>query len=144
VNGINEANGLRAVDSLGECDMEEGILDVELVHGPTRGDRQSQHSPNGGRLDDGAEGIVVVHPGAPSEPLEDSMSLAPIKRAICLELVLEDPLASDDISPRRPRNQVPRAVRQQGLVLLLHSVMPVGIREHAIDRGGVAAAESYR
>jgi hypothetical protein len=35
VSRVNEAGGLRAVDYLGECVMEEGILDVELVHGPT-------------------------------------------------------------------------------------------------------------
>jgi hypothetical protein len=32
------------------------------------------------------------------------MSLIPVKRAIRLELVLEDRLADDDIGPRRPRN----------------------------------------
>jgi hypothetical protein len=35
---VNKAGGLRAVDRLIECTMEEGILDVELVHGPTLGD----------------------------------------------------------------------------------------------------------
>jgi hypothetical protein len=35
---VNEAGGLRALDSLEECAMEEGVLDVELVHGPTLGD----------------------------------------------------------------------------------------------------------
>jgi hypothetical protein len=43
--------------------MEKGILDVELVHGPTPGDSQSQHSSNSGRLDNGAEGLIVVHSG---------------------------------------------------------------------------------
>jgi hypothetical protein len=33
--------------------MEEGFLNVEMVHGPTPRDSQSQHSPDGGRLDDG-------------------------------------------------------------------------------------------
>jgi hypothetical protein len=114
--------------------VEEGILDVELVHGPTSRDSQSQHSPNGGRLDDGVEGLIVVRPRALSEPPKDPMSLVLIKRAIHLELVLEDPLADDGIGPRRPRNQVPRIVRQQGLVLL-HSATPVGVHERATDRG---------
>jgi hypothetical protein len=48
--------------------VEEGILDVELVHRPAPRDRQSQHSPDSGRLDDGAEGLIVVHPWALSEP----------------------------------------------------------------------------
>jgi hypothetical protein len=89
----------------------EGVLDVELVHGPAPGDRQSQHSSDGGRLDDGAEGLIIVHPGALSEPLKDPTSLVPVQRAIRLELILEDPLTGDDVGPRRPRNQVPRAVR---------------------------------
>jgi hypothetical protein len=71
VRGVNEAGGLRVVDGLGECAMEEGVLDVELVHGPTPGDSQSQHSPDSGRLDDGAKGLVVVHLGALSEPPEE-------------------------------------------------------------------------
>jgi hypothetical protein len=35
VRGVNEAGGLRAVDGLRECVVKEGVLDVELVHGPT-------------------------------------------------------------------------------------------------------------
>jgi hypothetical protein len=97
VRGVNEASGLRAVDGLGECAMEEGVLDVELVHGPAPGDRQSQHIPDDYRLDDGAEGLIVVHSGALSEPPKDPTSLVMVKRAICLELVLEDQNAGDDI-----------------------------------------------
>jgi hypothetical protein len=91
--------------------MEEGILDVELVHRPTPRDGQGQHSLDGVRLDDEAEGLIVVHLGALCEPPEDLESLIPVKRAIHLELVLEDPLVGDDIGTRRPRNQVPHVVR---------------------------------
>jgi hypothetical protein len=134
VRGVNEVGRLRAVHCLRECAMEEGVLDVELVHGSTSGDSQSQHSSDGGSLNDGVDGLVVVHPEALSEPPEDPMSLEPVKRDIHLELVLEDSLANDDIVPRRPRNQVSHVVRQQGLILL-HSATPVGVRERATDRG---------
>jgi hypothetical protein len=134
VRGVNKVDGLRAVDGLGECAMEEGVLDIELVHGPTPGDSQSQHSLDGGRLDNGAEGLIIVHPGALSEPPEDPTSLISIERVVRLELVLEDPLVGDDIGLRRSRNQVSRVVRQQGLVLL-HSATPVGVHERATDRG---------
>jgi hypothetical protein len=106
VRRVNEADGLRAVDGLGECAVEEGVLDVKLVHGSTPRDSQSQHSPDGGRLDDGAESLIIVNPGALSEPRKGPTSLVPIKRAIRLELVLED-----DNGPRRLRNQVPHVVR---------------------------------
>jgi hypothetical protein len=39
--GVNKAGGLRAVDGLRESAMEEGILNIELVHGPTPRDNQS-------------------------------------------------------------------------------------------------------
>jgi hypothetical protein len=99
MHGVNEANGLRAVDDLGKCAMEEGIFDVELEHRPIPGDCQSQHSSDGGRLDD-AEGLIVAHPRALSEASEDPTTLVSIKIAMCLELVLEDPLIGDDIGPR--------------------------------------------
>jgi hypothetical protein len=126
--------------------VEEGVLDVKLVHGPTPEDSLSQHSPDGSRLDDRAEGLIVVHPRALIEPPEDPTSLVSFKRVIRLELVLEDPLVGDDIGPRRPRNQVPRVVKQQGLVLL-HSVMLVRVRERTEVGtrdcvGGAAVAES--
>jgi hypothetical protein len=135
VRRVNKANRLRVVDGLGECAVEEDVLDVELVHRPTPVESQSQHSPDDGRLDDRAKSLIVVHPGALSEPPLDPTSFVLVKRAICLEFVLEDPLASDDISPRRLRNQVPRVVRHQGLILFLHSAMLVGVRERATDRG---------
>jgi hypothetical protein len=84
-------------------------------------------------LSDGAEGLIV-HPGVLSEPPEDPTYLVTVKRAIHHELVLEDPLAGDNIGPRRLKNQVPHVVRQQGLVLLPHSVMPVGVCEHATNK----------
>jgi hypothetical protein len=78
VHRVIEASGLRAVDHLGECVVEEGVLDVELVHRPAPRDSKSQHCPDSGRLDDGAEGLIVVHPGALSEPSKDLTSFVPV------------------------------------------------------------------
>jgi hypothetical protein len=36
--GVNEAGGLGAIDCLDERVVEEGVLDVEPVHGSTPGD----------------------------------------------------------------------------------------------------------
>jgi hypothetical protein len=75
VSRVNKADRLRAVDRLRECVVEEGVLDVELVHGPTPGDSQCQHSPNSGRIDDRAEGLIIVHPRALGEPPEDPTTI---------------------------------------------------------------------
>jgi hypothetical protein len=112
VSQVNEADGLRAVNRLRECAIEEGILNIELVHWPTPRDSQSQHSLDSGWLDDEVEGLIIVHSEAMSEPPEDPTDLVLVKGAIRLELVLEDPLVSDDIGLKRPTNQVPCVVRQ--------------------------------
>jgi hypothetical protein len=132
---VNEASGLRAVGHLRECVMEKGVLDVELVHGLILGDSQCQHNSDGGRLDDRVDSFIVVHPEALSEPPEDPMRLVPVKRAIHLKIVLADPLARDDIGPSTLRNQVTHVVGQQGLILLLHRAMLVGVCEHGTDTG---------
>jgi hypothetical protein len=54
--------------------MEEGVFDVELLHGTTPRDGWSQHSPNGGGLHDEVESLIVVHPRSPGEPTEDPTS----------------------------------------------------------------------
>jgi hypothetical protein len=105
------------------------------VHGPAPGDHQSQHCTDGGGLHQRAESLIIVPTGALGEPLEDPTCLVPIKGTVSPKLVLEDPLLSDDISPWGLGYQVPCPVRQQGLILLLHSVTPVGVGEHATDRG---------
>ena len=135
VSGVNEAGGLGAVDRLGEGAVEEGVLDVQLVHRPAPGDGEGQHSADDGGLHDGAESLIVVHTGALGEPPEDPTSLVPVQRTICLQLVLKDPLASHHIGSRWSWYQVPGAVGQQGLVLLFHSATPVGVGERATDRG---------
>jgi hypothetical protein len=41
VGGVNEAYMLGAVERLGEGVVEEGVIDVEMVHRPASGDSQS-------------------------------------------------------------------------------------------------------
>jgi hypothetical protein len=43
--------------------MEESILDVELMDRLVPREGEGEDIANGGELDDGAEGLVVVHSG---------------------------------------------------------------------------------
>jgi hypothetical protein len=79
--------------------MEECVLDIELVHMPTSEDNQSQHSLNGGMLNDGAKGLIIVHLGGTKSTPKKPMILVSVHRAICLELVLEDALVCHHIGP---------------------------------------------
>jgi hypothetical protein len=100
VCGVNEAGGLRAVDYLEECAVKEGVLDVELVHGPAPGDSQGQHSLDGSRLDDGAEGLVILHPGALSEPRRTQRALYRSRESSALSLCLKIHLSVTTLAPR--------------------------------------------
>jgi hypothetical protein len=115
VGGVNKVDGLGVVDHLGEHVVEEGVLDVELVHGPTQGDNQSQHSSDGDRRNDRVDGLVVAHTREVGEPPEKPMSLVPVQRSIHLELVLQ---RSTCLSPHWSQE-----------------ASPVGVRECATDRG---------
>jgi hypothetical protein len=149
---LNEVSGLGAIDYFCKHVMKECVLDVEQVHRPTPEDGQSEHNLNGGRLDDWVEDLVVVHPEALSESLENLTSLVSVQRAICLELVLKDPLVRHHVGPRRSGDQVSRVVGHQGLVLLLHSASPIGGSVSALrtevrtgdNVGGAMTTESCR
>jgi hypothetical protein len=67
------------------------------VYQAVLGEGEGEDSPNGGRLDDGAEGLIIVHPEALSEASKDPTSLVAIQSTIVLELVTEDPLVGDHV-----------------------------------------------
>jgi hypothetical protein len=62
--------------------VEEGILDVELMDRPVPGEGEGEDDANGGELDDGAEGLVVVHSGALGEALKDPTGLIAVEGAV--------------------------------------------------------------
>jgi len=109
--------------------MKEGILHVELAYGPISRRRDAEDGADRGRLDDGAECLVVVNTGLLGEPADDPACLVPGEGAVGVELVLEQPLASDDVRTRRPRYEAPSAVVDQRLVLFRHRSAPIGIGE---------------
>jgi hypothetical protein len=91
VSWVNKTGRLAAVDCLEEGVMEEGVLDIQLVHRPTSRKGQSQNGADGGRLHHKAKSIIIVHNEALGETSEDPMCLVPVQSTIYLKLVLEDP-----------------------------------------------------
>jgi hypothetical protein len=56
---LTKPGRLAAVHRLGQSVVKEDILHVQLVDHPVLG--EGEDGPNGGGLDDGIEGIVVIH-----------------------------------------------------------------------------------
>jgi hypothetical protein len=116
--------------------MEEGIFHVELLNGPVMGDSSGEHRANSGRFYNRAESLIVVDSGALSETSKDPSGLVAIKGPVSTELVLEDPLAGDNVGALRSENQLLGPIADQGSVLFLHSRTSMGIGKRNTNRGG--------
>ena len=73
---------LAAVDSLRQSDVEEDILGVELMDRTVPREGEGEDGSNGGELDDGAEGLVVVHSWTLGEVPKDPTGLVAVEGAI--------------------------------------------------------------
>ncbi len=126
---VDEARRLLRVDRLGEDAIEEGIIDVELVHRPITGDGEGQDSADGGRFHDRAKSFIEVDAVLLGKTAEDPASLVAIKGAIGFELVMIYPFAGDDVGAGRTRDELPRVVEAERVVLALHGGTPIVVVE---------------
>ena len=97
---VNKPCRLAAVDCLSENAMQEGILDVQLMHGPPASESQREDRADGSWLHHWTESVVVVDTGALSEASENPTSLVPLESAVSPALFSPGPLAGDDIGAR--------------------------------------------
>ena len=145
---ILEASRLSTVNCLRESPVQEGVLHVQFMNRPAARECQREHGTNCGRLDNWTEGLVEVHAWALGEVAEDPARLVPFQSNISMELVLEDPLAGDDVGERRARNKIPSLVRLHSVMLGFHSSPPIGIGEGAVedlrDRRQWSGVEEHR
>jgi hypothetical protein len=90
--------------------VEEGILDVELMDRLVPGEGEGEDSSNGGELDNGAEGLVVVHSEALDEAPNDPTGFVAVEGVVRGQLVAKKPLAGDHVGAWWTRRQVPGVV----------------------------------
>jgi hypothetical protein len=102
------------------------------VNRPGVGDDQRDHGADRGQLDHWAEGLIVVDVGS----LGEATSLVPVQGVIEIDLMLENPLADDDVGGNMTRDKIPSVVGDQGSKLFFHGAMPVQIDEGRADKGG--------
>ena len=95
---INKPCWLLCVDRLVDEAMEEGVIDIELVHRPSPICCEREDSADGGEFDDGALGFSIVDTGVLCDALDDPARLVPIQCAIVLVFVAEDPLPAHNNS----------------------------------------------
>jgi hypothetical protein len=107
--------------------MKKGILHVELVDRPRARCSNAENNVDGGRFNNWIEGLIIVDAVLLRETLDNLASLVSSKRTISIILVLENPLASDDVGTRWTRNQPSGVVINKSLKFLRHSSTPLRI-----------------
>jgi hypothetical protein len=116
--------------------VQERILHIKLMNRPGAGDSQGEDSADRGRLDHRAEGLIVVDIGSLGEATKNPASLVPFQGAVRIELVLENPLAGDDVGANEARDKIPGVVGDQGSKFFFHGATPIWIDEGGADGGG--------
>ena len=79
------------------------------------------------------ESLIKVHTRPLGKTTKNPTCLVPLEGAIRLKLVLEDPLPSDNIGPRRAMHKVPGVILKKSIVFFLHSWSPMGISKSATE-----------
>jgi hypothetical protein len=116
--------------------VQECILHIELINRPGAEDNHGEDSEDRGRLDHRAEGLIVVDVGSLGEAVKNPASLVPFQGAVRIELVLENPLASDDVGANGARDKILGVVGDQGSKFFFHGTTPIWIDEGGADGGG--------
>lgn len=107
---VDEARRLLAVDSLRETTVEEGVVDVELVHGPVARNSKREHSPNCSQFDNRTKSLAVVDTGLLGEPANNPTRLVTVEGAAGLEFLPVHPFTGHNIGTVWTRDKFPRVV----------------------------------
>jgi len=130
-SGVNKARRLLTVDGLLQVAVKKGVLHIQLVDRPATRGGDAEDDTNRRRLDNGAEGHIVVDVVALSEATNDPASLVTGKRTVGVEFMLINPLASHNVHARWSWDETPGVVVDEGLVLVRHGSEPLGVGECA-------------
>ena len=111
--------------------MKKGVLHIQLVDRPMTRGGDAEDDANLRRLDDEAEGLIVVDAVTLSEATNDPASIVTGKGTVGVEFMLINPLASHNVRARWSRDETPGVVVDEGLVLIRHGSTPLGVGESA-------------
>jgi hypothetical protein len=91
---------------------------------------------DGCRLDNRTKSLIVIDIEPLGEAAKNPASLVQFQGAIGVELVLEDPFASDNVGANRMRDKIPSVVADQIIVFFLHGTAQGRVGEGSMDGGG--------
>jgi hypothetical protein len=82
------------------------------------------------------ERTVRIVAGSLGEAAKNPASLVPFQGVVGIELVLENPLAGDDVGANGVRDKISGVVGDHGSKFFFHGTTPIWIDEGGTDGGG--------
>jgi hypothetical protein len=116
--------------------VQKHILHIKLMNRPGARDGQGEHGVDRDWFDHRAEGLIIVDTRSLGEAAKNPTSLVPFQGAVRIELVLENPLATDDVGANGVRDKISGVVGNQGNKFFFHGMVPIRIDEGSADGGG--------
>ena len=126
---VDEARRLLEIDSLLEVAVKKSILHVQLMNRPGAGDCYAEDGVDGGRLDDGAERLVVVDVVSLGEAVDHPTGFVTSQGAVRVEFMFKNPLPRHDVGAWWSWNKALGAVVDERLVLVRHGSPPVRVSQ---------------
>jgi len=127
---------LLAVDRLVQMAVKKGVLHVQLMYVPGARSGDAEDDADGSRFNNRTECLVVVDVVLLRKTTNDPPGFMASERAISTILVLEDPLAGDDVGTRQSGYEAPCAIIHERLVFIGHRCVPVWIGQSSAGVGG--------
>ena len=128
---VDESRWLLAVNSLIQMTMKKGVLDIQLMNRPGTRRSNAENNPNRCWLNNWIESLFVVDAILLRKSSNNPQSFVTSKRAIRVILMLENPLAGDNVGTRRPWYESPSAIVNKCLVFIHHCGPPIWISKGA-------------
>jgi hypothetical protein len=123
---VVEAEGLADVHVFPDGSVEKRCVDVKVAEFKVAGGCDGQEETHDGHADDWGESLCVVQSSALAAPLGDEPRFGAGDVAGGIRLDFEDPHVINDHSASGEVHKFPRAVGDEGGILMLHSCLPLG------------------
>ena len=124
---MTKARRLKHEHLFREITMEKGVADIQLMNRPAAGDSHDKEEVDGGNLNHGGEGVIVVTTSLLAKPLSDQASFVTGDRVVSGTLDAEDPLTTKMAIVRLSGDENPGTIAKKSLVFLARSLDPLGM-----------------
>ena len=113
---INKPQWLTHIHILMELTLQECIINIKLINGPTTTNCQTKNKLNGGRFDYWVEGVMVINSWSLMKTLCNQPSCKPVNRTIRVTFYTKKLLTSNNIVTRIRGYELPSPIPNKSII----------------------------